>query len=43
MKNQYLNLDPASRREFMLKTAKATAQEKTSILLGKTAPELKWH
>ena len=29
--------------EDSLKTAKATAQEKTSQLLGKTAPELKWH
>ena len=28
--------------EDMLRTAKATAQEETSILLGKTAPELKW-
>ena len=27
-----------------LKTAKATAQEKVSLLLGKTtAPEMKWH
>ena len=29
--------------EDMLKNAKATAQEKVSLLLGKTAPELKWH
>ena len=31
------------RIEDMLRTAKATAQEKTSLLLGKTAPVLKWH
>ena len=29
--------------EDTLKTAKATAQEKTSLLLGKKAPEIKWH
>jgi hypothetical protein len=29
--------------EDALRTAKATAQEKTTLLLGKTAPELKWH
>jgi len=32
MKNQYLNLDPASRREFMLKTAKAALG--VSVLSG---------
>ena len=31
------------RVEDMLRTAKATAQERTSLLLGKKAPELKWH
>ena len=29
--------------EDALRKAKATAQEKTTLLLGKTAPELKWH
>ena len=29
--------------EDALRTAKATAQEKTTLLLGKRAPELKWH
>jgi hypothetical protein len=36
-------VDKGGRVEDMLKTAKATAQEKTSQLLGKTAPGLKWH
>ena len=40
-KNEWAEKD--GRIEAMLKTAKATAQEKTSMLLGKTAPELKWH
>jgi hypothetical protein len=29
--------------EPMLKTAKSAAHEKVSLMLGKTAPELKWH
>ena len=29
--------------EDSLKTAKATAHEKVSLLLGKKAPEMKWH
>jgi hypothetical protein len=31
------------RMEDSLKTAKATAHETVSLLLGKSAPELKWH
>jgi hypothetical protein len=27
----------------ILKTAKLTAQEQTSLLLGKKVPEMKWH
>ena len=37
-------VEKGGRIEDTLKTAKATADEKTSLLLGKrTAPELKWH
>ena len=36
-------VEKGGRIEEMLKAAKATAQERTSLLLGKTAPELKWH
>jgi hypothetical protein len=36
-------VERGGRIEDMLRTAKATAQERTSLLLGKKAPELKWH
>ena len=36
-------VEKGGRFEDNLKAAKATAQEKTSLLLGKTAPEMKWH
>jgi hypothetical protein len=36
-------VEKGGRIEDTLKTAKATAQEKTSLLFGKTGPELKWH
>ena len=35
-------VEKGGRIEDMLRTAKATAQEKTSLLLGKKAPELRW-
>ena len=33
----------SGKTEATLKIAKATAHEKVSSLLGKSAPELKWH
>ena len=36
-------VDKGGRIEDTLKTAKATAQEKTSLLLGTNAAEMKWH
>ena len=36
-------VEKSGRTEDTLKTAKTTAHEKTSVLLGKTTPELKWH
>jgi len=35
--------EKSGKMEDTLKIAKATAQEKVSLLLGKTAPALKWH
>ena len=35
--------EKGGRNEDTLKTAKATAQEKVSLLLGKSGPEMKWH
>ena len=40
-KHQWVEMD--GHIEETLKTAKAAAHEKVSSLLGKTAPELKWH
>ena len=36
-------VEKGGRIEDSLKTAKATAQGKTSLLLGTNAPEMKWH
>ena len=36
-------VEKSGKMEDTLKIAKATAQEKVSVLLGKTAPALKWH
>ena len=36
-------VEKAGQIEDSLKAAKATAQERPAILLGKVAPELKWH
>jgi hypothetical protein len=36
-------VEKSGKMEDGLKTAKATAHEKVSSLLGKTAPEMKWH
>ena len=35
--------EKGGRNEDTLKTAKATAQEKVSLLLRMDAPEMKWH
>ena len=36
-------VEKGGRIEDTLKTAKATAHEKVSLLLGKSGPEMKWH
>jgi hypothetical protein len=36
-------VEKSGKMEDTLKTAKATAHGKTSLLLGKPAPELRWH
>jgi hypothetical protein len=36
-------IEKSGKIEETLKTAKATAQEEVSLLLGKSAPEMKWH
>jgi hypothetical protein len=36
-------LEKSGKMEDALKTAKATAYEKLSSLLGKNTPEMKWH
>lgn len=36
-------LDKSGKMEDSLKTAKATAHEKVSMLLGKNTPEIKWY
>ena len=35
--------EKSGKMEDTLKIAKATAQEKVSLLVGKTTPALKWH
>jgi hypothetical protein len=36
-------VEKGGQMEGSLRTAKATAEGKTSFLLGEAAPELKWH
>ena len=36
-------VEKSNRIADTLKIAKATAQEQTSLLLGRKAPEMKWH